>query len=94
MKLIDNRLLVNYDSPVYSDAELTKEVTGPHLMQTGTSLPVGIFFSTKQYVGIVENSLGKTMFKVTFSYPGDVQLTNTNISPGVTADSGGVFEKE
>ena len=63
---------LSFDEKVYSDKALTIEAPGPFDVPSTTELPKGIYFSNIEYNGTGKNSLGDTLWTVTFTYPDDV----------------------
>ena len=74
---------IEFDKPVYSNTELTTEITTPLCSAASTELPqctiidgipqaIEIFYSESDYRATGRNSNGDELYHVDFTYPADV----------------------
>ena len=83
---------ITFDNPVYSDAELTTEITATLCVTNSTQLPVvqsidgelssvTVHYSATPYRATCKNNLGDELYHVDFNYPADI--TGNEITNGV-----------
>lgn len=85
---------LTFDKPVYSDAGLTTEVSGPFSVGSTTELPAGIHFSNVKYIGQGKNAFGDLLWTVTFTYPDHVVTVGESIlskDAGISKDKGATY---
>lgn len=86
--MIDNRIFISYDKPVYSDIQLTVEKTGLHVIKSSTQLPTNVFFSNVEYKGQATSTVGEILFNVRFTYPDHIS------NNGLSVDTGAIYDEE
>ena len=84
-------MTIVFDKPVYSDPELTTEVTTELIVRSSTQLPklqlidgslssITVYYGESTYRATGKNDLGDKLYHVDFTYPGGV--TNNLITTG------------